>query len=176
VGMLIPPVILALFIIGIFFTPNQVGHYLIQPAMLSVFPSFSSQSHLLEHTISAWHGWTPEAWMTLGIIGVGGLLYALLRHWQRIYLIFPETWSLHAVSNKAISGLACGACMVTKWYMSGDLRDYMEYMYLFFIVTTGGIVLAPGALSFDMTEDGRVAVYEWIFVLIVMVAGVAVWF
>src|SRR5699024_11416887 len=60
VGMLIPPVILALFIIGIFFTPNQVGHYLIQPAMLSVFPSFSSQSHLLEHTISAWHGWTPE--------------------------------------------------------------------------------------------------------------------
>lgn len=176
VGMLIPPVILALFIIGIFFTPNQVGHYLIQPAMLSVFPSFSSQSHLLEHTISAWHGWTPEVWMTLGIIGVGGLLYALLRHWQRIYRIFPETWSLHTVYNKTISGLETGASMFTKWYMTGDLRDYMKYIYLFFIVTTGGIVLYTGALSFDMTEDAPVAVYEWIFVLIMMVAGVAMLF
>src|SRR5699024_8101745 len=47
---------------------------------------------------------------------------------------------------------------------------------LFFIVTTGGIVLYTGALSFDMTEDAPVAVYEWIFVLIMMVAGVAMLF
>src|SRR5699024_7099400 len=130
VGMLVPLVILALFIIGIFFTPNQVGPYLIQPAMLSVLPSFSSHRCLLEHAISAWHGWTPEVWMTLGIIGVGGLLYALLRHWQRIYRIFPETWSLHTVYNKTISGLETGASMFTKWYMTGDLRDYMKYIYL----------------------------------------------
>src|SRR5699024_1998609 len=52
----------------------------------------------------------------------------------------------------------------------------MKYIYLFFIVTTGGIVLYTGALSFDMTEDAPVGVYEWVFVLIMMVAGVAMLF
>src|SRR5699024_9837890 len=100
------------------------------------------------------------------------LLYALLRHWQRIYRIFPETWSLHTVYNKTISGLETGASMFTKWYMTGDLRDYMKYIYLFFIVTTGWIVLYTDALSFDMTEYALVSGYEWFFVLIMMVTVV----
>src|SRR5699024_4622470 len=40
-GMLIAPIVLAVLVVGIFFFPNVLGHYIIRPAMASVFPSFT---------------------------------------------------------------------------------------------------------------------------------------
>src|SRR5699024_3979695 len=36
-GMLIAPIVRAVLVVGIFFFPNVLGHYIIRPAMASVF-------------------------------------------------------------------------------------------------------------------------------------------
>ncbi|MER2047926.1 MAG: proton-conducting transporter membrane subunit, partial [Solibacillus sp.] len=41
-GMLISPFILVAFVIGIFIFPNVLGHYILSPAMASIYPMFPS--------------------------------------------------------------------------------------------------------------------------------------
>ena len=64
-GMLISPYILIVFVVGIFFFPNVLGRYILQPAMASIYPTFPSSRELTPE-IQAWHGFdSPELYMTL---------------------------------------------------------------------------------------------------------------
>ena len=72
IGMLIPPMILAALVILIFFFPNVLAKYIIQPAFVAILPAFAPSGGI-DLTISAWHGLTPELFMTIGVIVVGAL-------------------------------------------------------------------------------------------------------
>lgn len=173
-GMLVSPLILGVFIVGIFFFPNVIGKYIIFPAMGSIFPTFNLQA--ADFPISAWHGFNTELWMTIGIIVLGTLLYLTLRYWRRIYRLFPDTRSLDALYNHTLGGMERGAARVTKGYMTGFLRDYLVYIYLFFIALVGGAMLYTGSFSVDFSNDSQVTAYEWIFMIIIITAAVAVLF
>jgi len=173
-GMLVSPVILGVLIIGIFFFPNVVGKYVIFPAMGSVFPTFALEAE--NFPIEAWHGFNTELKMTIGIVLLGSLLYLLFRHWKGIYRLFPDKFSLDALYNHTLSGLEKGSSKVTKGYMTGYLRDYLIYIYLFFVTAIGGILIYTGAFSFDISHDSPITAYEWIFVFIVITAAIAILF
>lgn len=173
-GMLISPVILALFVVFIFAFPNVVGQQLVMPALESVFPSFTFDGGAF--SIQAWHGWNTELWMTIGIVIVGSLLYKTYRHWEKIYRIFPAHLSFDAVYNHTIAGMEKGSSTFTKRYMTGYLRDYLMYIYLFFIVAIGGVLFISGSFSWDMSGDSPLSSYEWIFIVIMVSAAVAILF
>ena len=83
-GMLISPIILSIFVVGIFFFPNLLGAYILKPAMASIYPMFGDPANLTP-SISAWHGVKPELLMTIGVVIVGTILYRLLKKWKPIY-------------------------------------------------------------------------------------------
>src|SRR5690625_2277244 len=156
--MLILPIILGLFVVGIFFFPNLVGKYLIYPALGHIFPSMTLQ--LDAYSITAWHGFNTELLMTIAIVLVGGSLYLTLRHWRGVYRLFPETRSFDAVYNRSLSGMEKGSAKLTKLYMTGFLRDYLVYIYLFLVAVTGAVFIYTGAFSFDLSQDSPVSTYE----------------
>jgi len=174
IGMLISPVILALFVVCIFFFPNVVGRHLIFPALSNVFPSFSLTAG--SYTIQAWHGWNTELWMTIGIVLLGSLLYLTFRYWKGIYRMFPEHLSFDALYNHTLSGLETGSAKLTKRYMTGYLRDYLVYIYLFFIAIIGAVLLFMGAFSWDVSGDSTLTTYEWIFIIVMATAAFAILF
>ncbi|MBS4208371.1 Na+/H+ antiporter subunit A [Bacillus sp. FJAT-50079] len=175
IGMLISPIILACFVIGIFLFPNVLGDSLLRPAMTSVFPSIAQVSEQLP-SISIWHGFNGPLYMTIGVIAMGVLLFRILRRWQPVYRLLPPEWSLNALYNLALVQAEERSEKITRSYMTGNLRDYALYVYLFFFITIGGGLYLTGAFSFDMSNNAQIRIYEWILVFVMMIAGVAILF
>ncbi|WP_211316667.1 Na+/H+ antiporter subunit A [Oceanobacillus arenosus] len=169
VGMLIAPIILAVLVIAIFFFPNVLGDYLIVPAMASIFPAFAAEADL-GVTISAWHGFTPELIMTIGVVVVGTLLFISLKYWKRIYALLPESWSFDSLYNAVLETVETSSNKITNFYMTGYLRDYLVYIYLFFIIVVGGTLIYTGALNFDIAGNAPIDAIDW-FIAITMVVG-----
>ena len=176
IGMLIAPSVLAILVVVIFFFPNVIGKYLISPAMAAIYPTLTQVEDLTPH-ISAWHGWnyTPLL-MTLGVIVIGFLLYRFLRYWRSVYKVVPLRWSLDALYNGTLKRMESSATTLTNFYMRGYLRDYLVYIFGFFLVAVGGSLLLLGGFSFDLSNDAPIAINEYILVLVMMVAGIAIIF
>ena len=88
IGMLIPPFILIALVVGIFIFPNVLGHYILRPAMASIYPLFPSTDEMTPH-IAAWHGYiNTELIMTLGVVIAGIFLYRTLKKWRPINQLF----------------------------------------------------------------------------------------
>lgn len=174
-GMLIAPSILAVLVVGIFFFPNVIGNYLIRPAMSAVYPVFAGKANLTPH-ISAWHGPTPALFMTIGVIIVGALLYIFLRYWRPVYNLLPVRWSLDSMYNTMLMQLEKVSTQVTRFYMTGYLRDYLAYILLFFITVVGGTLLLLGGYSFNLSGDGPISIYELILIIVMMAAAIAILF
>jgi NADH:ubiquinone oxidoreductase subunit 5 (subunit L)/multisubunit Na+/H+ antiporter MnhA subunit len=93
-GMLLPPAVLASLVILFFFFPSLLAQYLLMPAVASVLPGFVEAS-LGIGPIEAWHGWTPELIMTIGVVVVGMILFANYHKWSRFYGYIPVWFTLN---------------------------------------------------------------------------------
>lgn len=175
IGMLISPIILTVLVVGIFFFPNLVGNYLLKPAMASIYPTFGDPEKLTP-SIYAWHGFNTELKLTLGVIVVGFLLFKVLRYWRPIYSILPQKYSFNALYMNFLSFSEKQSTITTKSYMTGYLRDYLSYIYIFFIATVGGYLIISGAFSFDTTPSAKFRTYEIILVIIMVIASLAMLF
>lgn len=175
-GMLLAPSILATLVVGIFFFPNIIGNYLLRPAMAAVYPSFENAEGLIPHIV-AWHGFTnPALWMTVGVVILGIILYKFLRYWRGVYTIAPLKWNLDAAFNATLILLEKGSNYFTRLYMKGYLKDYLVYIFSFFIVAVGGALLLTGSYSFDFSNDGPITANEFLIVITMTVAGIAILF
>ena len=171
-GMLIAPSILGFLVVAIFFFPNVIGNYLIRPAMAAVYPTLSDVGSLMPE-IKIWHGeiGTPLV-MTIGVIILGFLMYSLLNYWRFMYKIGPFRWNLDTLYNGALNLLGRGSTLLTNTYMTGYLRDYLVYIFGFFLLIVGGSLFFIGGVSFDLSNDSPITVNEYILVFIMMVAGI----
>ena len=174
-GMLIAPSVLATFVVGIFFFPNVIGDYLLRPAMTAIYPSFAEAEGLIPH-IKAWHGFNPALWMTIGVIVLGTLLYKLIKYWRGVYTIAPLKWNLDSAFNASLTLLERGSHFLTRLYMKGYLKDYLVYIFTFFIVAIGGSILITGSYSFDFSDDSPIAINEFLVVLAMAGAALAMIF
>lgn len=172
IGMLISPIILATLVVGIFFFPNVLGDYLLRPAMASILPSIELEG--IVKPISAWHGFNTALLMTIGVIVIGTLLYLSIRRWKGIYSLLPEKWTLDNLYNNSLIQMEKGSNRITSFYMTGYLRTYSVYIFLFFIAAVGGTMLFTGAYSWDLSGDAPISVYEIVLVFIMMAAGLAI--
>lgn len=174
-GMLISPLILAAFVVGIFFFPNLLGNYILRPAMSSVYPTFGDASNLTP-SISAWHGVKPELLMTIGVVLVGAILYKFIKKWKPIYGLFSQKYTFNALYNNVLSLSEKGSGFVTRGYMTGFLRDYIAYIFGFFIIVVGGFLFYSGAFSMDISTNAPIRFYEVILVTVMAIAAIAMLF
>src|SRR5690625_3670960 len=172
-GMLVPPIALSSLVVFIFFFPNVLGDYVIKPAIFSVYPNITSE---MIGTISIWHGFNTELMMTIGIIILGSVLYMYLTYFKKVYIIFPRNISFDTLYNTILDNIDKWANRVTNFYMTGYLRDYLAYVFVFFIIAIGGTFFYLNAFSFTIKTDQPVSIFAWMLATTIVIAGVTILF
>ncbi len=175
IGMLIPPMILAALVVIFFFFPNLLSRYLLEPALAAILPTFAQYGGF-DIKIEAWHGWNTALFMTIGVVVLGTLLFLSLRKWSGIYGILPESFKINALYQNGIHGLESVANKMTRSYMTGFLRDYLVYIFVFFIVIVGGSIWVLNSFSFDPSMNAPVKLFETSLVILAVIAAVSVIF
>ena len=70
--------------------------------------------------------------------------------------LFPESWSFDSLYNIILETTEAGSTKITNFYMTGYLRDYLVYIYLFFIIVVGGTFIYTGAIDFDISGNAPI--------------------
>lgn len=174
-GMLLPPVILAGLIVAIFFYPNILSQYLLQPAWKAVLPTFA-ESTSLHIEISAWHGLNTALLMSIGVVLMGTLMYKNAKKWSSIYRFYPKVVTLNNAYLWIMEKMEEYSRRITERYMTGFVRDYLVYIFGFIIIAVGGATLLFKGIVFDFSQDAKVSFYELVLLLGVVVVSLTVIF
>jgi multicomponent Na+:H+ antiporter subunit A len=170
-GMLISPIILASLVVIIGFFPNILSSAIISPALGVIMPGFVFDVH-----ISFWHGFTPELFMTLGVIAFGVLLYTTLDKWRQIYDLFPEKLALNRFYDGGIEGMQIFSSNLTRTYMNGFIRTYLVYIFTFFILLLGTTLVWKNAFKLSTNDLSSIGFYEVLLALIIAAASISILF
>ncbi len=168
IGMLVPPAILGSLVVFIFFFPNLLATYILKPALVSVVPTISTDSKLFE--IKAWHGFGTELWMTIGVVILGLLLFLSIKKWSIVLRVYPDKLSLNHLYNTSLEAMEKHSESFTNRYMTGNIRHYLLYIFIFITVIMIGSLVGLDALSFNFSNQGEISVYD-IGILVAMVAA-----
>lgn len=174
-GMLVSPVILASLVVAFFFFPNVLGEFLIKPAYGAVMPAFI-EAGVFDYQIKAWHGINTELLMTLGIVGLGFVLYRALPRWSGVYSLFPAKLSFDRLYNGALISVERRSNEITNRYMTGNMYHYLLYIFLVILGLVYTIALTTGALSFDASNDAPISIYEGILAAVMAITAISILF
>lgn len=173
-GLLVSPVILISLTLVLAFFPKLVSVTLIEPAMAAIHTGLLATGEAFEVSIHFWHGWTPEVFMTLGVIAVGLLLY---RGYTRLRVMDREARGknlLNQVYDASLRLLERGSKRITDTYMTGSNRHYLLYIFGFFIVALLAVLLREPGISFGMEQYADLSFYEWIVIIAMLLSAGAV--
>jgi multicomponent Na+:H+ antiporter subunit A len=174
-GMLFPPIVLASLVILFFFFPNVLAEYLLLPAVASVLPDFG-ESGLGIGPIKAWHGWTPELMMTIGVIILGTFLFVSFEKWSGIYGRLPLGFTLNYIYDQLLVKTEKAFKRITLGYMTGFIRDYLFYIFAFFVLVLSGVMLLLKGFQFNPATNNPISIYEAILALVMVGAAMKVLF
>lgn len=166
IGMLISPIVLVLLVIIIAFIPDAFGHALLSP-MVDAINGSVGETH-----IKFWHGFGPALYMSLAVLILGSALYLTREKWQHIYKALPGKLSAAKAYDGLINGLINGSRKLTNVYMTGSLRHYMIYIFVFFIALVGITMSVTGGFQINFDDLAPIAIPE-VMIAIVM-AGAAI--
>ncbi|MDA1476238.1 Na+/H+ antiporter subunit A [Bacillus changyiensis] len=169
-GMLISPVILGSLVVIFFFFPNILSYRIIEPAAESIMPHLLAGNEKFKVKLEGWHGPSPELYMTIGVVVLGILAYLTLTKWKKIYRLFPEKLTLNTLYDRTLYGIEKTSNKVTRTYMTGFLRDYLVYVFLFFIMMIGGSLVLTGGFSFDTKGNAEIGAYELVLSAVIIAA------
>nr|WP_263326176.1 Na+/H+ antiporter subunit A [Neobacillus sp. Marseille-Q6967] len=174
IGMLISPVILASLVIifGIF--PNLLSATLIEPAVSSIQPALAD--HDFHVHIAFWHGWTTELKMTLGVVLIGGILYITLAKWKGIYDLLPSRLSLNGLYDGTLSVIDKGTSLLSEKVMTGSIRRYLIYIFLFFFVVLGISLFQKDAFQLDTNNLAPIGIFELILAAAMVIGSISILF
>jgi multicomponent Na+:H+ antiporter subunit A len=170
IGMLLPPAVLASLVVVFGLFPDLLSYSLIEPVLASILPTLLVPGDRFHVHISFWHGWTTELFMTIGVVALGILLYRFLRHWQRLYGVFPRRLALNHIYDRAVIGLERFASAFTNLYMTGSIRHYLLYIFTFLIAAVGITLLSAGIPDWSTAAYAPVTVYEILLVAATLIS------
>ena len=175
-GMLISPIILASLVVIFGFFPNILSERIIAPAVEAITPSLIQEGYAVETEILFWHGFTPELFMTFGVILFGILLYLLLPSWKKVYRWIPERFTLNSFYDGGLIKSERGAHNFTSVYMTGFIRTYLVYIFSFLIAISLFAMWFNGAFAINMKDVAPVGVYEIAIALLLVISSVTILF
>ncbi len=174
IGMLISPIVLASLVIIIGFFPNIISNTLISPAQAAIMPP--AEGYVYDTHIYFWHGFTPELFMTLGVITLGILLFATLPKWRSVYDLFPEKLALNRFYDSMLEVSQRTSFNLTRLYMNGFIRTYLVYIFTFFIVALGATLFIKDAFKFDTSNVAPIHYAEVLLALGIAAASISILF
>ncbi len=168
--MLLPTGLLASLTLLVAFFPNVLAKYLLEPAVATVV------GHPVGIHIAFWHGFNLPLAMTLVVIGCGLLLFWRLEGLRRVIFSLPKLLSANDFYDWLIphNGLTHGAGLLTDFYMTKRLQDYVALSTGFFVLITAGVMLGKNALVLDLSDMAPVSVFEVVWALAIVAAAIAV--
>lgn len=172
VGMLISPVILASLVVIFGLFPNILESSIIEPTMASVAPSLLDAGEQFHVHITFWHGFTPELFMTIGVIAVGILLFLTLHKWTKIYHLFPESITLNNAYNNGLAGMEKGSNGIMKFMMTGFIRDYLLVIFAFISTAILITLFTQGGFKVDTSNMADIGIYEAILAVIMVLGAI----
>ncbi|QDH20525.1 Na+/H+ antiporter subunit A [Saccharibacillus brassicae] len=172
-GLLAAPVLLVSLALVFAVVTNGLAASLIDPAVAAVNGGAltAQQAHVPIHF---WHGWTPELFMTLGVVGLGLILY---RTYTRLRIMDRERSGregLNRLYNGGLNLLESGGRRGTDLYMTGSVRHYLIYILLFLVAAVGGTLLFSPNIRFGMDRYAPITFYEVGLVLVMVGSAAAV--
>ncbi|MBM7605446.1 multicomponent Na+:H+ antiporter subunit A [Metabacillus crassostreae] len=176
IGMLISPIILASLVIIFFFFPNILAYTIIEPAMASIIPGLLGDENHFHVHIYAWHGFSIELFMTLGVIALGVLGYFFLRKWRGVYNLVPEKLALNKGYDAALYTLDKSTFKITRFYMTGFIRDYLAIIFTFFILILGTTLILTDGFSFSLKGTAPIGIYEAVLAVVMVIGTITVLF
>lgn len=173
-GLLFSPVALVSLAVLFAFFPDLLSSSLIEPAVAAIQYGHLPPEESLHVSIHFWHGWTPEIFMTFGVIAAGTLLY---RGYSRLRILDRE-WSgrdsLNRIYDLSIRVLEGGSARFTNRYMTGSNRHYLLYIFGFIIIALGSTLLGAQGITLGMADYAPVSMYEVAVVAVMLAAAFAV--
>ncbi|WHX48393.1 Na+/H+ antiporter subunit A [Paenibacillus woosongensis] len=173
-GMLVPPVVLAALALVFGLFPGLLSYSLIEPAMAAILPDLLAPGEKFLVSIQFWHGWTPEVFMTLGVIAAGVLVVAVQPKLKALNSPWFARFSLNGVYDTGLRTMERSSQGLTNKYMTGSVRHYLIYIFTFFVLALGAIMLAFDGFSLDSSSYAPVTVYEAAILLALIIAAIAV--
>ncbi|MGJ8730386.1 Na+/H+ antiporter subunit A [Listeria aquatica] len=175
-GLLVPPSILALFVVGVGLFPNLIAAPLLEPAVKAILPTLSHASSFHIH-ISFWHGFTPALLMTIGVIVFGILLYKTQRSWKPfISSKVPKALRIGKAYDNGMFYLEQGSYRLTMYVMTGWLRTYLNYMLFAFIVLVLGTLFITDSLNFDFANLTQITLVDGVLAAVIFVTLIGIVF
>ncbi len=169
-GMLVAPVVLAVLVVVIFFIPNIIGETFVNPAVIAMQSGlYGDPSEVLVH-VSAWHGWTAELMMTIGIIALGTILFLSMRKWQKVYDLQPQSFSLNAGYDRLMVIGEKGMNRLSRFYMTGILRTYFIYIFTSIVIITLTTLFVKDAWKMDVDSFAPLNVYGILTALLLIIS------
>lgn len=173
-GMLISPVILASLAIVIGFFPNLLAYSLIEPAMAAIHPSMLLPGERFLVSIHFWHGWTTEIYMTIGVIMIGTILFKLHQRLKLISEPIVRKITLNKMYDGGLHFLSRFSNGITNAYMTGSIRHYLIYIFVFLIISLGYTLLQSQSMQFDFTNFAPTSMYEAIIIVVLVLSVMAI--
>lgn len=175
IGMLISPIVLASMVIILFFFPDLLSDSIIAPAMASILPSLLTGSDTFHVHISAWHGFTIELFMTMGVILFGILLFVTREKWKNVYKVFPDRF-FSTLYDGLLKYIQNGSRGLTNLYMNGSIRSYLLYVFAFFIVILATTMLVKDGFTLETDNLSSIGIWEVLLSLLIVIGSIAVLF
>lgn len=124
--------------------------------------------------IHFWHGFTPEIWMTLGVVILGIIVYRIYGRWSLVDKEWGSGYTLNQVYDGVIRLVEKSSRALTGTYMTGSMRHYLMYIFAFLIVAIGGAVWYTDGITLGTTEYAPFSLFEVIVVMVMLVGALAI--
>ncbi|MFD1708673.1 Na+/H+ antiporter subunit A [Siminovitchia sediminis] len=167
-GMLLPPLMLGALVVIFGFFPNLLSTFIIEPAAIAISPALIDAGQSFNTHISFWHGFTPELYMTIGIIVFGTFLYVTFPKWKGIYQWLPEKLGLNHLYDQSLIRTEHASRGLTRAFMTGSIRTYMVYMLSSIVGILSYSMVKKDAFAFSMENMAPAGLYEIVLGLIII--------
>lgn len=172
-GLLIAPIIIAMFVLIIFWIPNVIGKYLIGPALRDIFHNNEIMHHIPH--IQAWHGFATELFLTIGIYIIGSLL-VILPNWQEIYSKISKKFEINHFYNKVMTFLDTFSSISIQGIMNNKLNQYLHIIYIIFFIIMGYGIYQVGIYDIAYYHITAATPFEIIILINIVIAATALMF
>lgn len=174
VGMLISPAVLASMVIFFGLFPNLLAYTIIEPAMQAIIPGLTAPGEQFYINIYHWHGINTELLMTLGVVFIGIAIFLNMRKLEQTAFYAGERDPLNWFYDNGLTGLISGAQKVDGVQMTGKLRHYFTYMFVFLILVIGYALITTGSIAIDFSETAGISPYLFLIIAATTLATVAI--
>lgn len=173
-GMLISPLILAAMVLVTGIYPNLLSASIVEPAMASILSPLLAPGERFDVHLYLWHGYTPEFWMTAGVVILGVISYKLLPRWKTVYEDYIPAYTINKFYHASFRAMHRFSKRWTQTYMNGSVRNYLIYIFAFMIVLIGYSFFHVTNIEWNFSGYASFMSYETILLAGLIVTAISV--